>query len=407
MLDKAGYLAMLKLLYTSDRVLHNFLEHSAFLAAVKKSKCGGDTINQPIIYGAVQNRSASYAKSSAGTDSSNQEKFVYDIAKNFQQATIDHVLLKRSENNSVSFKNAVTHEIECAIAALKRDISLNMFLKSDGAIGKVGAIAGNVITLSVPSDIVRFELGMVLKPDAVAGGVAEAKATMKVVARDDADGKITVDAIGAAEVADFLHVDGDQSSKMQGLSDWLPFGTSRDAQLAAAFNGITRSKDPTRLAGVYINGSTGGIAPALRKAKACCQLYGIGEPEVVIMHPIDMYLLENEMEGLAIADKMNVKVGSITIGFDSIRLGSVGGGARIVSDGACPRGVAFLLKMSTWTYWHLGKSFLNTWNEDGLDMIRHNSENALTAKMYSYGNLGCGAPAANAVIWLGIRDAGL
>jgi len=122
------------------------------------------------------------------------------------------------------------------------------------------------------------------------------------------------------------------------------------------------------------------------------------------MNPLDGYLLENEMESNVVADKINVKSGSIVLGFEAISIGTQAGGAKIVYDAGVPRGVAFMLKMDTWTYWHLGKSYLNTWNEDGLEVIRSSEDNGLHAKMYSYGNIGCASPGANAVVFFGVRD---
>lgn len=404
MLDSTKFAALLKTLYTKGRIDSKMLDHSYFLAAVKKSEQGGKNIEQPIVYGAVQNRATTVAKSYARGDTSKQDSFIMNFAKNFQHAIIDQETILRARKDALSFKRALEHEVDSAMGQLKRDLSLNMYLPKDGAIGKVESVDGNVIQLASVSDVVRFEIGMDLIPDTIAGGGGTEHSLVRVTARNDEKGQITVAAIGTCVAGDFLHVDGDQNAKMDGLSSWLPFGSVRDASLAAAFNNITRSKDPTRLAGVYVDGSSKEIGVALREAKARCALYGLGSPEVVLMNPMDVFILENEVESLATAEKMNVKAGSITLGFDAIRIGGMAGGAKIVSDGACPRGVAFMLKMDTWTYWHMGKSYLNTWNEDGLSVIRRMDDNGLSARMYAFGNIGCSSPGANAVIYLGIRD---
>ena len=408
-LTREKFLALLKKVYNAPRLDAMILDNSPFLGLINKKKDGGEDINQPIVIGAVQNRSADHAKAIAGTDTSTQIRFKLDKAKNFNFAKIDHFLLKTSEESAGSFRNAVTHEVEAAIAAIKRDISLNLFLKSDGVIGKVVAIdaAGDdfVITLPNAGDVVYFELGMNIK---ARSGTTVRAAAMKVIGLDHANNKIKVSGTDTGVASDdVLYVDGDYHAdglKIKGLSDWLPFGSGRDAALAASFCNVVRAQDDVKLGGIYVDGTSKDIGQALREAMAKASLYGIGKPDVCFMNPLDVFILENELEGRVTLEKLNANGAKVQLGYDAIRVGGVGGGARIVADSGCPRGVAFMLNMKSWTYYHLGARYMNTWNEDGLDMIRSSATNDLEAKMYSYGNILCNAPGSNAVVYFGVRD---
>lgn len=409
-LDRQKFLAYLKKVYNQPKIDSMLLLNSPFLGLIDKKKDGGEDINQPIAIGAVQNRSASHSKSINGTNTSKQIRFKLEKTQNFNAAKIDHFLLKTSEESSGSFRNAVTHEVEAALLALKRDISLNLFLKSDGVIGKIAAKtdpSGGEFEITLPNngDVVYFEIGMNLKASDPSDLDTVRAAEMEVIALDHANNKIVVKGTDTAlEVNDVLYVDGDLNSKIFGLSDWLPFGSGRASVLAETFCGVKRSKDDVKLGGVYVDGTTKDIGQALREAMARSALYGIGKPEVVFMNPLDVHILENELEGRVTLEKLNAKGSTVELGYDAIRVGGVGGGAKIVPDAGCPRGVAFCVNLKSFKYYHLGARYVNTWNEDGLDMIRSNDSNDLEAKMYSYGNVLCNAPGSNAVVYFGVRD---
>lgn len=407
-LDRTKFLALLKKIYNAPKLDSMILLNSPFLGMINKKKDGGEDINQPIVIGATQNRSANHSKTVAGTNSSNQIRFKMEKTRNFNAAKIDHFLLKTSEESKGSFRDAVTHEMDSAIKALKRDISLNLFLKSDGVIGKVSAIdaAGGDFEITLPNngDVVYFEIGMNIKAANPALDTVRA-AEMEVIALNHAENKITVSGTNTGVVeGDSLYVDGDLNGKIYGLSDWLPFGSNRATALSTTFCGVDRSKDDVKLGGVYVDGTTKDIGQALREAMARSELYGVGRPDVCFMNPLDVFILENELEGRVTLEKLNASGAKVQLGYDAIRVGGVGGGAKIVADAGCPRGVAFCLSLPSFTYYHLGERYVNTWNEDGLDMIRANDSNDIEAKMYSYGNILCNAPGANAVVYFGVRD---
>jgi hypothetical protein len=409
-LDKDKFVALLKRLYGKPRLDAMMLDNSPFLGMIPKKPGGGESFTLPIVYGAPQNRSANFATSKAGTDTSKQLRFIGDYTKNFQHMAVDHMTLINSMNSETSFLNAISHETDSAIAVLKRDISVNLFLANNGIIGKVANVdAINAtscdITLESKADIVRFELGMnLINPSGTKAGL--------ITHKNYEEGKLTLsDAVATRfEADDLLVVDGDQvvsgnGVKLSGLSDWLPFGAGREAALAAPFMGVVRAKDTVKLGGVYEDASNKSISEGIRMAMAKCSLYGVGRPEVILMNPMDIFHLTNELEAHASIEKGGIKANgcSATIGYDTIQVGGILGSAKIVEDAGCPEGVAFALKLDTWEYQYLGKSYLNTWNEDGVSVLRDGENNELQGRFYSYGQIGCKSPGANAVIYFGKR----
>jgi hypothetical protein len=395
--------ALLKTLYGKPRLDTMLLQNSPFLGMIPKKKGGGRNFTLPISYAAPQNRSATFAKAVGGNSTSQQKEFIGTYQDNFSVLKVDHKLLVNSES-SQSMRQALIHETEGAMESLRRDISLNLFLSYNGILGKVGSVSADAaeyaITLDNKADIVRFELGMTL----VQSDVQTNK--FVITAKNYENGVLTGTKVGNQIVANkLLVVEGDFEKKIHGLSDWLPFGAGREAALAAPFFGVIRATDSVKLGGVYVDAQTLSIGEGLKLAMAKCTLYGQGAPDVILMNPMDIHHLSNEFDSRMTIEKgsISAKGVSAAIGYDSFTIGGILGTARIVPDAGCPEGVAFALKLDTWEYQYLGASYLNTWNEDGIKVLREDDDNNLTGRFYSYGEVGCSSPGANAVIYFGQR----
>lgn len=404
-LTAAEFQAFLKVMYGKPRLDTMLLDNSPFLGMIPKKQGGGRSFTLPIAIGAPQNRSSTFATARNGSSTSAQIEFIGGYQENFSMFSINHKLLVNSDKIDTSMRRALVNETEGAMAALKRDISLNLFLSNDGVIGQVGSITADAatytITLKNKADIVRFELGMKLvEKDTEAN-------TFVITGKSSENGSIT-GTKGTAQIAadKYLICDGDTDKKLHGLSDWLPFGAGRDAALAAPFFSVVRAQDSVKLGGVYVDAQELSYGEGLKRAMAQCSLYGLGNPDVILMNPLDLHGLSNEFDSRMTIEKGGVSARNVAarIGYDSFSIGGLLGSARIVPDAGVPLGVAFALKMNTWEYQYLGKSYLNTWNEDGVDFLREDSTNAITGKFYSYGELGCSSPGANAVIYFGARS---
>jgi len=87
------------------------------------------------------------------------------------------------------------------------------------------------------------------------------------------------------------------------------------------------------------------------------------------------------------------------IGFRGVVINGPRGPIKVVPDANCPGNKAFMLDLSVWKLYSLGKApkILDT---DGLKMLRESNANAVEIRIGFYAQLGCNAPGYNAVISL-------
>jgi hypothetical protein len=87
------------------------------------------------------------------------------------------------------------------------------------------------------------------------------------------------------------------------------------------------------------------------------------------------------------------------IAFRGIQINGPRGPIKVVPDQNCPNDRAFMLDMSKWKLYSLGKApkILDT---DGLKMLRDSNADSVEVRVGYYAQLGCRAPGHNANIKL-------
>jgi hypothetical protein len=286
---------------------------------------------------------------------------------------------------------------------MKRDISFSMYRSSTGVIGEVSAIndSTKVLTFKSRSALRNLEPGSRISASANAD-LSSPDTTILVVTKVDREtGKVTYTgtaAAGTAWAADhYVFIAGDANAKFKGLADWLPSGAGRASSLATPFFGVTRNIDAVRLGGIVYDGSSQTMAEALMMASS--RLFEEeAEPDICLMNPVDYAVLARDLQGRATASNVTGQVAHI--GYQGIKVHGMVGDVTILPDADCPAGLCYMLDTSTWKIAHLGKEIVNTWNEDGIDVLRDSTANALDIRIYSYIQPYCDAPGCNAVIQL-------
>lgn len=400
-LDLTKFGPGLKAYYSNQRVENMTYKDYPFYAMVPKKKdFFGKNYPLPIQIGNPQGRSKTFAKAKANQTSSVYKDFTLTRVKDYSLATVDNETAEASENDKGAFLKALTNEIDSAIKSMSIAMASAVYGDGSGVIGKIGAIAANVITLVEPDDVVMFDVGqsIVFAAAKSTGGLRAAGAKLVITAVDRSAGKISFDAniatLAGVVVNDYMFVDGDRNLAMAGLAAWLPFvsPTSGDN-----FFGVDRSVDPTRLGGVRFDGSALTIEEALVKGLTLCNREG-GNPKLVFMNYTDWSNLE-----LALGSKVQYMVtqafGRADIGFQGIQIKTNKGVANCVADPFCPKGYAYGITMESFALYSL-KEPVRILDLDGNKLLRASDDDAVELRVGGYFNLGCDAPGHNVVIKL-------
>lgn len=398
-LDLTTFSAALKQHYTSDRVENMVYRDNPLLAMIPKyEQFGGENLKLPIKYGIPQGRSKTFSTAQANKTNTQFKAFLLTRSKDYSLASIDNETIEASKGNSNAFMEAATTEIDGAIESVTRSLAVDIYGSGSGSRGQVLAGAtGTSFTLKDVEDVTNFEVGMELTFSASDGGGSEKSGTVTVVSVDRDSGVIGTDALTAIDggtgpaTDDYVFQEGDYDLAIKGLRAWLPNTAPTGGD---SFFGVDRSSDATRLAGIRFDGSALPIEEALIEAASRVAREG-GKPDYCFMSYSKFADLEK-----ALGSKVQYyehKVGEI--GFRGILIHGPRGPINVIPDQNCPSNKAFMLSMSHWKLYSLGKC-PKILDSDGLKMLRESSADAVEVRVGYYAQLGCRAPGFNANITL-------
>jgi len=399
-LDLTSFAAALKQHYTSDRVENMVYRDNPLLALMPKyEQFGGENLKLPIKYGIPQGRSATFATAQANKTNTQFKAFLLTRSKDYSLASIDNETIEASKGNANAFMEAATTEIDGAIESVTRALAIDLYGSGSGSRGQVSASAsGTSIQLKSIEDVTNFEVGMEIVVSTADGGGSIKAGNVTVVGVDRDSGVLTTDSLaaiaGGAGVAadDFIFQQGDYDLKIKGLRAWIPSSapTSGDS-----FFGVDRSADATRLGGIRYDGSAQPIEEALIDAASRVAREG-GRPDYCMMS----YSKFSELEK-ALGSKVQYVDAHVNaeIGFRGIMINGPRGPIRCIPDQNCPADRAFMLSLTHWKLYSLGKC-PKILDSDGLKMLRESSADAVEVRVGYYAQLGCRAPGFNASISL-------
>ena len=399
MFNLARASAILKERYPDDEVRSMTYKNRPFFAMVTKDESfNGELMKVPQKYGNPQNRSTKFSQAKAGTSSSSFEAFKIERVKNYSFASIDNETLLATENDDGAFLAAMESEMEGAYDSLANDLGATIWGDGTHKIGEISAVntTTKVVTLKDANDTVNFEVGMSLEYDSALTGTGVRSGACQVVAVDREDGKFTYTGVVSGIAAnDYIFPAGDKNSALSGVGAWVPYGSGRATALAAAFWGVTRTVDGTRLGGWYQDYSTLPIEEALSKSLALLGREG-GNPNVQFLNPMDWDELKRSL-----GSKVQYVNRSVAqVGFTGIEVIGYNGRCEVYADRWVPYGYAATLTLSTWKLCSLGP-VIRTFDSDGLLMLRSQTSDGVDIQINSYAQLKCNAVGYN--MWTKIR----
>ncbi len=387
---------LLKEHYTAERVKTMTYQNNPLYALMPKyEKFGGDGMPVPIVVTGPQRRSASFSKGQANASTSTMRQFFLTRVKDYSFAAIEHEAIRASAGNADAFVRYASNEIDGAIHSLKRSLSVAMYRDGSGAVGQVGSVSTDVVTLKNTDAVTNFEVGMEVRFGTTKTGSVRTGVT-GITAVDRSAGTITVtssDITGGPTADDYIFQEGDEQDgatnplRLSGLEGWCP----ESAPGATAFFGIDRTKDATRLGGNRFDGSALPIEEALISGASLIGREG-GAPDYVFMNFESYSNLEKALGSKVQYDK--VKSSDAEVGFDALVLRGPRGTMKVIPDHNCQPNVAWMLQMDTWKLNSLGPA-VSILDLDGQNMLRVTDKDAYETRIGFYGNVSCNAPGYN------------
>lgn len=400
-LNLTSFDAALKVKYPSMAIKNMVYKNNPFLALVAKSENQrGKHVIVPVHYGVPMGRSATFTTAGSNKYSSAVTAFEMVRVSNYGRADIDNQTLEAAMGDGNAFMEAAAFEIDGVLHSLGRDLAHDLFSDGFGWRGRIGSKSGALITLSNISDIVNFEVGMVLNCTTTRNSTAHSgNLTVTAVDRDAGTVNLKTSSGGASWVSPrYLHVQGDAAvastkRKLQGLAAWLP---STAPSSGEAFNGVDRSKDPTRLAGLRVDGTGQTAVEALIKAGAALWREG-GRASHFFCNPSHEADICKALQGQVVYD--TVKASDAEVSFDAIKVRTPGGAVKVVSDPNCPTGVGYLVDLATWKLGSIGGApkILMT---DGIRVLRNSATDSVEVRCGYYATFYCTNPGFNARVSL-------
>lgn len=404
--DTSVLTAVLKEIYPDGLPMDTVYKTSVLMGMLPKQGLPGfgEHHKIPVRIGNVVSSSATFASALASTTSAPQFRaFEVGLTKHFTLHGISGEAMAMAAGKESAFIDAVKEAVDSATYAHGRALSGMIFGNGDGAMGTVVTDPGTGTSLVIKHREARnWEVGDSFSVYAP-GGSARAGGPYTVTAIDrntditSATPTATLTLGGAADAAiavgDHLVKTGNRNAVMLGLEAWLP--TDRTI-LGAAFNGVTRSVDGQRLAGLSadlssISNAEDQLVRALRASADAGQTV-----DTAVCSPAYFEEVANRLGSKDSRERRTVKGFGTQHGYSALRV--VGGGSGevdLIMDADCPDNRLFLLELDTWSIKHheLGFPFID--NRDGNTFLRSASADGLDFRVVSYANLICKAPGRN------------
>lgn len=387
---------------------------------------GGKSFPVPLIYGAGQGRSATFANAQGNQTAPSLGEFFVTTISNYQIVTIDNRFMEATKSNTGAFMDGATMNVNAGITNITNDLAHDLFNDGSGSRGTYGlgngSISTGVITLDSAQQAVQFEVGMSLISYSVSGATATQSTGGHqgyVIAVDYDLGQVTVSASqgGAAGTPTswstafpYLAVEGDVNFaagglgsslmlKLAGFGAWIPASAPGGAD---SFFGQNRSVSPTRLAGNRFNGANETIEEALIDAAALVaqNRSAAGYPDYCFMNFTSYAALIKQLGSRV--QYVDVKHDEIDISFEGIQVITAYGKITVLPDRNCPPQTAFLIAMKTWKLRTLGRApkILIYGSYDSNQGLRVGTADAVEIRIGYYGNLTCNGPVANCYVAL-------
>lgn len=400
----AGYSAVIRTLYSRERLHQLLLKQNPFLGRVRKvSEWKGNPRRLNMTIGEGGGASATFADAQANVSQGTHVAFLVEPVRDYSEMRVDRMAMKVAATPGATV-DLIKSEGDLAMHRARRSLGRGVWGNPGGAIGQIASgSSSETLVLTNPADIYNFAIGMVIESDntdGTSGGAADGEG-IAITGIDYDAGSITKaagtdwDASGNFSASDFLFREGDFGLKMTGVQAWIP-GTA-PVLGSDDFHGLDRGVAPTHLAGHRLEATVaddGTISNALDRAASIVHTFG-GMPDEIWFNPRTLQKFTKELGDA----KQYVQVlarGSdgkeiARVSYSGIKLLTAFGEMTCLSDPSCPVDTAFMIESDSWCLESAGEA--PHWVTDGEGKLRVvESADELRSYLAFYGNLVCEKP---------------
>jgi hypothetical protein len=389
--------AILKEFYGPQQVKVMVYRRNKWLAMIHKEEdWAGEVVPIPVVQGNPQGASRTFANALGNITASVVKKFFMQWTQDYAVVSITNLVQLASRNDSGAFLKAVQREMNGGMKTAENRWAGSLFRSSTGTIGTATLSAG-VLTLSDPVSVTQFEVGQTLQAASTDGGAAlgtvgyvvAVSRSLSTVSVSQTQGGAIANPSGwnTGATLNYLRVQGDQNLSINGASDWLP---PSDPGPSDSFNGVNRSSDPTRLAGVRWNGTNQSIEEGLVDASALSARED-GNPELGLTNHTTWAALNKALG--AKREYVNFEHDEVPgIGFTGLRVSGADGEINIFADRSCPGKLIYGMDPDSWTLGSM-KQLPHILSElDGMNELRDPNNDATQIRIGGYGILANDSP---------------
>ncbi len=375
----------------------------------------GKYIPVPIVYGTPQGAGHNFALAQANQTATQMQSFFVYVISDYTIVTITNLLMEQTKSSAGAFIDNAKLQMDTGFRTQSNRIAFELFGDGSGTRGNIASgtnTSGSnyTIVLSNAQSSVNFEIGMTLVNYTYTSGTISAVSSTQgqIFAVDRAAGTISVTLNSGTDASwttagKALGVYGDVVAGavatgtalcLSGLAAWIP----TTAPTSAAFWGVDRSVDPTRLGGLRYTATSYTIEEGITNALAFGNREG-AKFDLIVMDFASYAALVNSLG--AKVQYVQVQHDEADIAFDGLRFQSAYGVVTVLADRSCPPQTAYALTMNTWKLRTLGKApHILRYGMEGLEGLRVGNADALEVRIGYYGNLTCSAPGWNMTIAL-------
>lgn len=403
------YRSALKTLFPTKRLeTYGMKDQPLWAWLPKGGGFGGDDAKIPIRYSPVASNSHNFNAAQAAKGSSRYTHFTVTRRKDYLLISLDNEALEASEGHEESYMNARESEVDAAFTKIVQQAASDVQGNGGGVVAVIQAVSSGNNTFTVQEhEIGRFEPDMRLQfssTDGLSGSVLPSAFGYAVVDKVDHDGlliylKSTADTVSSLSLDSttnkYVFPQGNFGLSMTGLQAWLPSDRT-DAFLDNDFKGVDRSLFPSRLAGIYFDGSTYSLAECFERAMARAKRERVVPDVIWINHN---RFADLSLELGAKAERSEAKLGEFA--YDRLKMYAGGRQISIMADHNIPDTQAWALTRETWKFWSLkgAPRFLGK-GATASNMILEPGADGWEIRIGWYGDLVCYSPGENMNILL-------
>jgi len=416
-MDQVSIEKLLKETFHFDYVRDLFLGDSPFYNKLNRDTKGGgeDVIRAPLRFGPSGGQSWDIADAKKVAYANKPATSAFSVPYleyNHWNTATDRALRVALKKGPEAFIAAMDLLLQDLFYLERRWLSIALFKDGWGTIGQIAAgsaVNSTTLLLEDVNDALNFEIGQQLEVATAKGDAAKALGSSNngliVTGVDTFNGVLTfgfnvndaTNGIPTIAAGDFIYRLGDAQADTytapQGLASYL---TQTD--LSTPFMGVTRSQNPQRLAGVFVDGNGIPLVEALNRGAVEAIKYG-GKPDTCLVSHDTYQTLINANEG-----KVQVlQHGPAKFGFSTAVLDTARGQIEVMPEICCPNDKMYMLQMDSWKLVTVGDEMYNVGTDvgDSLRLRLDPDYNIWTLRHSFLGNVVCDAPGHNTVVTIG------